>query len=110
MIRVYDDAGNLIETHEHKGDFKEWRAQRHETKSRHAVHDGSLFRLFDRFSDYSRPFAAQLYSVQSVRSPLDLRGLLFHSRSEICTFVLQFRNRRSLLLHCAPFFDERRCR
>jgi len=23
VIRVYDDAGNLIETHEHKGDFKE---------------------------------------------------------------------------------------
>jgi len=22
VIRVYDDAGNLIETHEHKGDFK----------------------------------------------------------------------------------------
>jgi hypothetical protein len=21
VIRVYDDAGNLIETHEHKGDF-----------------------------------------------------------------------------------------
>ena len=24
VIRVYDAAGNLIETHEHKGDFKEW--------------------------------------------------------------------------------------
>ena len=24
VIRVYDDAGNMIETHEHKGDFKEW--------------------------------------------------------------------------------------
>lgn len=24
MIRVYDSAGNVIETHEHKGDFKEW--------------------------------------------------------------------------------------
>jgi hypothetical protein len=22
--RVYDEAGNVIETHEHKGDFKEW--------------------------------------------------------------------------------------
>ena len=22
VIRVYDDAGNVIETHEHKGDFK----------------------------------------------------------------------------------------
>jgi hypothetical protein len=24
VIRVYDDAGNVIETHEHKGDSKEW--------------------------------------------------------------------------------------
>ncbi|HEY2119540.1 MAG TPA: hypothetical protein VGH37_10185 [Candidatus Acidoferrum sp.] len=24
VIRVYDAECNLIETHEHKGDFKEW--------------------------------------------------------------------------------------
>jgi hypothetical protein len=24
VIRVYDDAGNVIDTHEHKGNFKEW--------------------------------------------------------------------------------------
>jgi hypothetical protein len=24
VIRVYDAVGNVIETHEHKGDFKEW--------------------------------------------------------------------------------------
>ena len=24
VIRVYDDAGNVVETHEHTGDFKEW--------------------------------------------------------------------------------------
>ena len=24
VIRVYDAAGNVIETHEHKGDFKKW--------------------------------------------------------------------------------------
>ena len=24
VIRVYDEAGNVIETHEHEGDFKEW--------------------------------------------------------------------------------------
>jgi hypothetical protein len=24
VIRVYDDAGNVIERHEHSGDFKEW--------------------------------------------------------------------------------------
>jgi hypothetical protein len=24
LIRVYDAAGNVIETHEHEGDFREW--------------------------------------------------------------------------------------
>jgi hypothetical protein len=24
VIRVYDEAGNVIETHEHKGEFREW--------------------------------------------------------------------------------------
>jgi len=24
VIRVYNDAGNVIERHKHKGDFKEW--------------------------------------------------------------------------------------
>ena len=24
VISVYDDAGNVVETHEHAGDFKEW--------------------------------------------------------------------------------------
>jgi hypothetical protein len=24
LIRVYDEAGNVIETHEHAGEFKEW--------------------------------------------------------------------------------------
>jgi hypothetical protein len=24
VIRVYGDAGNVIETHEHAGDFKQW--------------------------------------------------------------------------------------
>jgi hypothetical protein len=37
VIRVYDDAGNVIETHEHKGDFKECECYTRETKSRHAV-------------------------------------------------------------------------
>jgi hypothetical protein len=23
VVRVYDEAGNVIDTHEHKGDFKE---------------------------------------------------------------------------------------
>jgi hypothetical protein len=26
VIRVYGDAGNVIETREHKGDFKEWQS------------------------------------------------------------------------------------
>jgi hypothetical protein len=32
VIRVYDNAGNVIETHEHTGDFKEW-GRASETKS-----------------------------------------------------------------------------
>jgi hypothetical protein len=24
VIRVYDEAGNVIETHEHAGDFENW--------------------------------------------------------------------------------------
>ena len=36
VICVYDGAGNVTETHEHRGDFKEWRALSRETKSRHA--------------------------------------------------------------------------
>ena len=24
VIRVYDEAGNVIQAHEHKGDFREW--------------------------------------------------------------------------------------
>jgi hypothetical protein len=39
VIRVYDEAGKVIETHEHKGDFKEWWAK------------------LGRFTDRSEPFA-----------------------------------------------------
>lgn len=24
VIHIFDESGNLIETHDHKGDFKEW--------------------------------------------------------------------------------------
>jgi hypothetical protein len=24
VLRVYDEAGNVIEAHDHKGEFKEW--------------------------------------------------------------------------------------
>jgi hypothetical protein len=65
VICVYDDAGNVIETPEHKGDFKKWSALQRETKSRPAVKgDGSMFRLVDRFRDYSGRFAVQVCSVQ----------------------------------------------
>ena len=37
VIHVYDAAGNVIETHDHKGDFKKPRALPRETRSRHAV-------------------------------------------------------------------------
>jgi hypothetical protein len=37
-MAVYDDAGNVIKTHEHASEFKEWRARYpRETKSRHAM-------------------------------------------------------------------------
>jgi hypothetical protein len=36
VIRVYDSAGNVIETHEQAGEFKRVVAQS-ETKSRHAL-------------------------------------------------------------------------
>jgi hypothetical protein len=26
VIRVYDDAGNVTDTHEHAGEFKEWKS------------------------------------------------------------------------------------
>jgi len=31
VIRVYDDSGNVIETQEHGGDFREWRSFCHIT-------------------------------------------------------------------------------
>jgi len=43
VIRVYDDAGNVIETHQHLGELKKRRALPGEIKSRHAVkREGSL--------------------------------------------------------------------
>jgi len=29
VVCVYDAVGNVIETHEHKGDFKEWKNKEH---------------------------------------------------------------------------------
>jgi hypothetical protein len=46
VIRVYDAAGNVIETHEHAGEFKEpWRSRFvdfEQNKSRHAVKRGGF--------------------------------------------------------------------
>jgi len=77
VIRVCDAAGNVIESHEQKGEFKEWRDL---TKSRHAVkHDGPLLQLIDRLSDCLARFAARAYSVPIERSlsevgPLSQQG------------------------------------
>ena len=50
VIRVYDAVGNVIETHEHKGELKEWRGLPQQAKSRHAVSTtGSLLRLVNQF-------------------------------------------------------------
>jgi hypothetical protein len=48
VIRVYDAAGNAIETHEHKGDFQR------------AV-------VIDSFTDCSKRFAMRVCSVQAAR-------------------------------------------
>jgi len=41
VIHVHDEAGNVVETHEYKGEFKGWYALGGETKSRHAaIRDG----------------------------------------------------------------------
>jgi hypothetical protein len=41
VIRVYDESGDVIKMHEHKGDFKEWRGNGvwhfEQNKSRHTV-------------------------------------------------------------------------
>jgi hypothetical protein len=34
VIQVYDDGGNVIDTHQHPSDFKEWQAFSHE-EARH---------------------------------------------------------------------------
>jgi hypothetical protein len=82
------NAGNVIETHKHAGDFKEPWALARETKSRHAVkHHGWLLRVIDRFSDYAGPFLARSNTLQPARLFLDLRGLLF----ETCGKRLNFR-------------------
>jgi hypothetical protein len=52
VIRVYDESDNVIETHEHAGDFKEWCS----------CSLGSL-------TDDSTPFAARACSLRAVRSP-----------------------------------------
>jgi hypothetical protein len=50
-------------------------------------HDGKLFRLVTRFSDYSTPFAARVYSPQALR-------LLSADRSKRVNLLLQARGIR----------------
>jgi hypothetical protein len=38
-IRVYDEAGNVIETHEHKGDFKSFESASQFPSSAHTASD-----------------------------------------------------------------------
>jgi hypothetical protein len=52
VIRVYAEAGNVIETHEHTGDFKEWlsfalHARRATTRA--APPDGDVNLILTRF-------------------------------------------------------------
>jgi hypothetical protein len=49
VIRVYDEAGNVIETHKHKGDFKEWQG-RYRFLKRHRILEGGHCRGW-HFSD-----------------------------------------------------------
>ena len=60
VIRVYDEAGNVSETQEHTGHFKERRAK------------------LDSFTDRSEPFAVQLCSIP-VRHGTDLLWPAVHS-------------------------------
>jgi hypothetical protein len=39
VIRVYDESDNVIETHEHAGDFREWQRGKNKKPS-HGVRDG----------------------------------------------------------------------
>ena len=59
VIRVYDDAGNVIETHEHKGDFKSGKrgragktalrpSHRHRTTGENDANDGHDAKLHPR--------------------------------------------------------------
>jgi hypothetical protein len=42
VIRVYDAPGNVIETHEHEGDFKEWRVFVRIRSPRYGVYSSAL--------------------------------------------------------------------
>lgn len=46
-LRVYDEEGNVIETHEHRGDFKEWSAITFAT-SELKTSDSLLFGAWDK--------------------------------------------------------------
>jgi hypothetical protein len=49
VIRVYDEAGNVIETHEHAGDFKEPRGSQSSVSIKEDVPVVRVRLLLDRF-------------------------------------------------------------
>jgi hypothetical protein len=74
VIRVYDEAGNMIEMHESAGDFRELLSRFRRSKEViktvdisidrfHFAHRRSYIALsnFDAFSFCSRPFASELF-------------------------------------------------
>ena len=64
VVRVYEDAGNVIEAHEHNGDLttpgKEKIVMRSSMTAR-------CFGWLTSSSDYSGPFAVQICSIQTER-------------------------------------------
>jgi hypothetical protein len=60
VIRVYDAAGNVIETHEHAGDFDKWRA--HFFISR-AVSSLPTSKLNETFRDAVSEIAKLFYTL-----------------------------------------------
>ena len=56
VIRVYDDSGNVVETHEHKGDFKEWWCSAASLIIHHSLRCGfAKFKLCAHFLDLHSP-------------------------------------------------------
>jgi hypothetical protein len=55
VIHVYDEAGNVIETHEHTGEFKEWRCLPARHKRNRELVNVAPRQLSEEVPDRSRP-------------------------------------------------------